>query len=401
MSKVLIIGAGGVGGVVVHKCAMLPDTFTEIMLASRTRSKCDAIAAQVKEMHGRTIQTAALDADDAKNTVALIKQFQPKLVINVALPYQDLAIMDGCLETGTHYLDTANYEPPDVAKFEYHWQWAYRERFAKAGLTAILGCGFDPGQTNIYCAWAAQQHFDEIDTIDIMDCNAGSHGKAFATNFNPEINIREITQRGRYFDKGEWKETDPLSVFTPFDFAQCGVKDMYLMYHEELESLAQNIKGVKRLRFWMTFGQEYLTHLRVLGNVGMTSIKPIIYEGREIVPLQFLKAVLPKPEELGENYTGKTNIGCWIEGRKDGKFKRYYIYNVCDHAACWKEVRSQAISYTTAVPAVLGAKLLLEGVWKKPGVWNVEEFDPAPFMAQIGGLGLPWVETYPDGPLPV
>lgn len=401
MSKVLIIGAGGVGGVVVHKCAMLPDTFTEIMLASRTRSKCDAIAAQVKEMHGRTIQTAALDADDAKNTVALIKQFQPKLVINVALPYQDLAIMDACLETGTHYLDTANYEPPDVAKFEYHWQWAYRERFAKAGLTAILGCGFDPGQTNIYCAWAAQQHFDEIDTIDIMDCNAGSHGKAFATNFNPEINIREITQRGRYFDKGEWKETDPLSVFTPFDFAQCGVKDMYLMYHEELESLAQNIKGVKRLRFWMTFGQEYLTHLRVLGNVGMTSIKPIIYEGREIVPLQFLKAVLPKPEELGENYTGKTNIGCWIEGRKDGKFKRYYIYNVCDHAACWKEVRSQAISYTTAVPAVLGAKLLLEGVWKKPGVWNVEEFDPAPFMAQIGGLGLPWVETYPDGPLPV
>lgn len=401
MSKVLIIGAGGVGGVVVHKCAMLPDTFTEIMLASRTRSKCDAIAAQVKEMHGRTIQTAALDADDAKNTVALIKQFQPKLVINVALPYQDLAIMDACLETGTHYLDTANYEPPDVAKFEYRWQWAYRERFAKAGLTAILGCGFDPGQTNIYCAWAAQQHFDEIDSIDIMDCNAGSHGKAFATNFNPEINIREITQRGRYFDKGEWKETDPLSVHTPFDFAQCGVKDMYLMYHEELESLAQNIKGVKRLRFWMTFGQEYLTHLRVLGNVGMTSIKPIMYEGREIVPLQFLKAVLPKPEELGENYTGKTNIGCWIEGRKDGKFKRYYIYNVCDHAACWKEVRSQAISYTTAVPAVLGAKLLLEGVWKKPGVWNVEEFDPAPFMAQIGGLGLPWVETYPDGPLPV
>jgi len=401
MSKVLIIGAGGVGGVVVHKCAMLPDTFTEIMLASRTRSKCDAIAAQVKEMHGRTIQTAALDADDAKNTVALIKQFQPKLVINVALPYQDLAIMDACLETGTHYLDTANYEPPDVAKFEYRWQWAYRERFAKAGLTAILGCGFDPGQTNIYCAWAAQQHFDEIDTIDIMDCNAGSHGKAFATNFNPEINIREITQRGRYFDKGEWKETDPLSVHTPFDFAQCGVKDMYLMYHEELESLAQNIKGVKRLRFWMTFGQEYLTHLRVLGNVGMTSIKPIMYEGREIVPLQFLKAVLPKPEELGENYTGKTNIGCWIEGRKDGKFKRYYIYNVCDHAACWKEVRSQAISYTTAVPAVLGAKLLLEGVWKKPGVWNVEEFDPAPFMAQIGGLGLPWVETYPAAPLPV
>lgn len=401
MSKVLIIGAGGVGGVVVHKCAMLPDTFTEIMLASRTRSKCDAIAAQVKEMHGRTIQTAALDADDPKNTVALIKQFQPKLVINVALPYQDLAIMDACLETGTHYLDTANYEPIDVAKFEYHWQWAYRERFEKAGLTAILGCGFDPGQTNIYCAWAAKQHFDEIHTIDIMDCNAGSHGKAFATNFNPEINIREITQRGKYWENGEWKETDPLSVFTPFPFAEAGTKDMYLMYHEELESLVQNIKGLKRIRFWMTFGQEYLTHLRVLGNVGMTSIKPILFEGKEIVPLQFLKAVLPKPEELGENYSGKTNIGCWIEGIKDGKFKRYYIYNVCDHAACWKEVRSQAISYTTAIPAVLGAKLLLDGVWRKPGVHNVEEFDPAPFMAQIGALGLPWVETYPDGPLPI
>lgn len=401
MSRVLIIGAGGVGGVVAHKCAMLPETFSEILLASRTKSRCDAIAKQIEEMHGRKIGTAALDADDPKNTVALIREFKPALVINVALPYQDLAIMDACLEAGVHYLDTANYEPPDVAKFEYHWQWAYRERFEKAGLTAILGCGFDPGQTNIYCAWAAKQHFDEIHTIDIMDCNAGSHGKAFATNFNPEINIREITQRGRYWENGQWKETDPLSVFTPFDFAEAGTRDMYLMYHEELESLVQNIKGLKRIRFWMTFGQQYLTHLRVLENVGMTSIKPVMYEGREIVPLQFLKAVLPKPEELGENYSGKTNIGCWIEGVKDGKFKRYYIYNVCDHAACWKEVRSQAISYTTAVPAVLGAKLLLEGVWKKPGVHNVEEFDPAPFMAQIGGLGLPWVETYPDQPLPI
>jgi saccharopine dehydrogenase (NAD+, L-lysine-forming) len=401
MSRVLIIGAGGVGGVVAHKCAMQPATFTEIMLASRTKSKCDAIAQQIEEMHGRRIQTAALDADDAKNTVALLKQFKPALVINVALPYQDLAIMDACLEAGVHYLDTANYEPIDEAKFEYSWQWAYRERFEKAGLTAILGCGFDPGQTNIYSAWAAKQHFDEIHTIDIMDCNAGSHGKAFATNFNPEINIREITQRGKYWENGEWKETDPLSVFTPYDFAECGVKDMYLMYHEELESLVQNIKGLKRIRFWMTFGQEYLTHLRVLGNVGMTSIKPIVYEGKEIVPLQFLKAVLPKPEELGENYSGKTNIGCWIEGVKDGKFKRYYIYNVCDHAACWKEVRSQAISYTTGVPASLGAKLLLDGVWKKPGVHNVEEMDPTPFMEQIGALGLPWVETYPDKPLPI
>jgi len=401
MSRVLIIGAGGVGAVVAHKCAQVKDTFTSIMLASRTKSKCDRIAAEVKELRGVDIQTAALDADDPKNTIALIEQFKPELIINVALPYQDLAIMDACLATGVHYLDTANYEPPDVAKFEYSWQWAYKERFEKAGLTAILGCGFDPGQTNIYCAWAQKHHFDEIHTVDIMDCNAGSHGKPFATNFNPEINIREITQRGRYWENGEWKETEPLSLSTPFDFAECGVKDMYLLYHEELESLVQNLKGLKRIRFWMTFGKPYLTHLEVLQNVGMTSITPIDYEGKQIVPLQFLKAVLPKPESLGENYTGKTNIGCWIEGIKDGQFKRYYIYNVCDHAACYREVRSQAISYTTAVPAMLGAKLLLEGHWKKPGVWNVEQLDPDLFMAQIGQYGLPWVETTPDGPLPI
>ncbi|TVR04576.1 MAG: saccharopine dehydrogenase family protein [Deltaproteobacteria bacterium] len=401
MSKVLIIGAGGVGGVVAHKCAQVPETFSEILLASRTKSKCDAIAAQVKEMQGRDIQTAQLDADDPKNTVALIREFKPELVINVALPYQDLAIMDACLETGVHYLDTANYEPPDVAKFEYHWQWAYRERFEKAGLTALLGCGFDPGQTNIYCAWAQKHHFDEIHTIDIMDCNAGDHGKAFATNFNPEINIREITQNGRYWENGEWKETKPLEIHTPFDFAEAGRKEMYLLYHEEMESLVENIPGLKRIRFWMTFGQPYITHLEVLQNVGMTSIEPIDYEGHQIVPLQFLKAVLPKPESLGENYTGKTNIGCWIEGLKDGQFKRYYIYNVCDHAECYREVRSQAISYTTGVPAMLGAKLLLEGVWKKPGVWNMEQLDPDPFMHQVGQYGLPWVETTPDGPLPL
>jgi saccharopine dehydrogenase (NAD+, L-lysine-forming) len=401
MSKVLIIGAGGVGGVVAHKCAQVPETFSEIMLASRTVSKCDAIAAQVRELQGREIKTAQLDADDPANTIRLIEEFRPEVVINVALPYQDLAIMDACLATGVHYLDTANYEPIDEAKFEYSWQWAYRERFEKAGLTAILGCGFDPGQTNIYCAWAQKHHFDSIRTIDIMDCNAGSHGKAFATNFNPEINIREITQRGRYWEKGEWKETDPLSVHTSFDFDQAGEKEMYLLYHEELESLVQNIRGLERIRFWMTFGQQYITHLEVLQNVGMTSIEPINYEGKEIVPLQFLKAVLPKPESLGENYTGKTNIGCWIEGTRDGQFKRYYVYNVCDHAECYREVRSQAISYTTGVPAMLGAKLLLEGKWKKPGVWNVEQFDPDPFMENIGKYGLPWVETYPDGPLPI
>jgi len=397
MAKVLIIGAGGVGGVATHKCAQVPEVFSEIVLASRTESKCKAIAGQID----RPIKTAQIDADQVPELVALLEREKPDLVINVALPYQDLTIMDACLEAGVDYLDTANYEPRDVAKFEYHWQWAYRERFEKAGLTAILGCGFDPGQTNIYCAWAAKQHFDEIHTIDIMDCNAGDHGRPFATNFNPEINIREITQRGRFWEEGEWKETDPLSLTTPFDFPECGVKDMYLMYHEELESLVQNIRGLKRIRFWMTFGQQYLTHLRVLENVGMTAIQPVLYEGREIVPLQFLKAVLPKPEELGENYAGKTNIGCWVEGVKDGQFRRYYIYNVCDHARCWQEVRSQAISYTTGVPATLGAKLLLDGVWRKPGVWNVEQFDPSPFMQQIGNLGLPWVETWPDEPLPI
>ncbi len=401
MARVLIIGAGGVGSVVTHKCAQAKGTFTEILLASRTEEKCKAIARDVKKLQKRSIKTAALDADNPRNTIKLIKAWQPELVINVALPYQDLAIMDACLATGTHYLDTANYEPKDKAKFEYKWQWAYKKKFEKAGLTAILGCGFDPGQTNIYCAWAQKHHFDEIHSVDIMDCNAGSHGKAFATNFNPEINIREITQRGKYWEDGQWKETDPLSVNTTFDFAECGVKDMYLMYHEELESLVKNLKGLKRIRFWMTFGQQYLTHLRVLENVGMTSIKPITYEGRQIVPLQFLKAVLPKPESLGENYSGKTNIGCWIEGVKDGKFKRYYIYNVCDHAACWKEVRSQAISYTTGVPAMLGAKLLLDGIWKRPGVWNVEQMDPDPFMADIGNWGLPWVETAPTKPLPI
>jgi len=401
MSRVLIIGAGGVGGVVVHKCAQAKETFSEILLASRTLSKCDRIAAEVRELQGVSIQTAALDADVPANTIALIERFKPELVINVALPYQDLAIMDACLATGVHYLDTANYEPIDEAKFEYSWQWAYQERFEKAGLTAILGCGFDPGQTNIYCAWAQKHHFDEIKTVDIMDCNAGSHGKPFATNFNPEINIREITQRGKFWEKGEWRETEPLSVHSPFDFAECGVKEMYLMYHEELESLVKHLNGLERIRFWMTFGKPYLMHLEVLQNVGMTSIKPILYEGKEIVPLQFLKAVLPKPESLGENYTGKTNIGCWIEGTKDGQFKRYYIYNVCDHADCYREVRSQAISYTTGVPAMLGAKLLLEGKWRKPGVWNVEQLDPDPFMAEIGKYGLPWVETTPDGPLPI
>lgn len=390
MSKVVIIGAGGVGGVVTHKCAMVPEVFEEIVLASRTLAKCDAIAAQVKEMHGRDIRTAAIDADDVAATTDFLRAEKPDLVINVALPYQDLALMDACLAAGIDYMDTANYEPPDEAKFEYKWQWAYRERFEKAGRMALLGSGFDPGVTNVFCAYAQEHLFDTIDTIDILDCNAGSHGHPFATNFNPEINIREITQHGRYWEEGEWKETDPLSVTWDFDFPEVGTYKAYLMYHEELESLAQNIRGLKRIRFWMTFGQEYLTHLRVLQNVGMTSIVPVFFEGHDIVPLKFLKAVLPDPSSLGERYEGKTCIGCLIEGTKGGKPKKVFIYNVCDHAVCYAEVRSQAISYTTGVPAMIGAKMILEGKWRKDGVWNMEQLDPEPFLEDLNRYGLPW-----------
>lgn len=386
MSKVLIIGAGGVGGVVTHKCAQLPEVFSEICLASRTLSRCENIAKQLS----RPIKTAKLDADNVSETVQLIREFQPKLVINVALPYQDLSIMDACLETGVDYLDTANYEPPDEAKFEYKWQWAYRERFEKRGIMALLGSGFDPGVTNVFCAHAQEELFDTIDTIDIVDCNAGSHGKAFATNFNPEINIREITQPGRYWEKGEWKTVDPLSVSQDFDFPEVGVRKAYLLYHEELESLAQNIRGLKRIRFWMTFGESYLTHLRVLENVGLTRIDPVMYEGREIVPIKFLKALLPDPASLAAGYTGKTSIGCIIAGTKDGKPRRVFIYNVCDHAESYREVQAQAVSYTTGVPAVVGARMILEKHWHKPGVYNMEEFPARPFLTELAKRGLPW-----------
>lgn len=387
MSKVLIIGAGGVGGVVTHKVAQMKDVFTDICLASRTESKCKAIAKQLK----RKIQTAQVDADKPQEVVRLIKKFDPDVLINVALPYQDLSIMEACLATGVDYLDTANYEPPNKAKFEYKWQWRQHKTFRDKGILAVLGCGFDPGVTNIFCAYARKHYFDEIHTVDIMDCNAGSHGKAFATNFNPEINIREITQRGRYWENGQWKETDPLSVHQTFNFPQVGPKEMYLMYHEELESLVKNIKGLKRIRFWMTFGEQYLTHLRVLENVGMTSIKPVMYEGKEIVPLKFLKAILPEPASLGANYKGKTNIGCMIEGVKNGKKRKIYIYNVCDHAECWKEVKAQAISYTTGVPAAIGARMIVTGTWCDAGVFNVEQFNPDPFMEELMVRGLPWV----------
>jgi len=390
MSKVLIIGAGGVGGVVTHKCADDKDTFSEIVLASRTLSRCEKIQTQVRELRGREIEIAQVDADDVAQTVALIKRVQPALVINVALPYQDLPLMDACLEAGVDYLDTANYEPPDEAKFEYKWQWDYQGRFESAGIMALLGSGFDPGVTNVFCAYAQKHLFDEIDYVDILDCNGGDHGRPFATNFNPEINIREITQRGRYWENGEWVEIDPMSQSRMFDFPEVGERKAYLLYHEELESLVKHIDGLKRIRFWMTFGDEYLTHLRVLQNVGMTRIDPIEYEGREIVPLQFLKALLPDPSTLGENYTGKTSIGCLIEGRKNGEPRKVFIYNVCDHEESWKEVRAQAVSYTTGVPTMVGAKMMLTKQWRGAGVFNVEQHDPDPFLEELAVRGLPW-----------
>jgi saccharopine dehydrogenase (NAD+, L-lysine-forming) len=392
MAKVMIIGAGGVGRVVTFKCAQASDVFTDILLASRTKDKCDKIAA---DLPGKPIQTARVDADNVPELSALIRQFNPDVVINVALPYQDLHIMDACLETGVDYLDTANYEPPDEARFCYQWQWDYHDRFRDRGIMALLGSGFDPGVTNVFCAWALKHHFDQIHELDIIDCNAGDHGRPFATNFNPEINIREITARGRYFEDGRWVETDPLSVSKTFDFPEgIGPKKIYLLYHEELESLARHLPGLKRARFWMTFSDNYLKHLEVLQNVGMTRIDPVMFEGREIVPLKFLKALLPDPGSLGPLTKGKTCIGCMIKGLKDGKEKTCYVYNICDHAACFREVGSQAISYTTGVPAMIGAMLMVTGVWKNAGVYNMEQFDPDPFMNALNRYGLPWTEVF-------
>jgi len=396
MGKALIIGCGGVAGVAIHKCCQNSDVFEEICIASRTKSKCDAIKAKLDG--GRTkISTAQVNADHVDELVALINQFNPDVVINLALPYQDLTIMDACLATKTHYVDTANYEPLDDAKFEYSWQWEYRERFEKAGITALLGSGFDPGVTGVFSAYALKHQFDEINYIDILDANAGDHGYPFATNFNPEINIREITAKGSYWENGHWVETEPMEIKREYNFPEIGMKDMYLLHHEELESLALNITGIRRIRFFMTFGQSYLTHLKCLENVGMTSIEPIDFNGQMIVPLQFLKAVLPDPASLGPRTKGKTNIGCIFQGMKDGKPKTYYIYNVCDHQACYREVGSQAISYTTGVPAMIGAMLVMNGTWQRPGVHNIEEFDPDPFMAALNKWGLPWQESFtPD-----
>lgn len=389
MAKVLIIGAGGVGHVVTHKCSRLPDVFTEICLASRTLEKCKKIASNLP----REIQTAEVNADNVPELIALMRQYEPDIVINVALPYQDLHIMDACLEVGVDYLDTANYEPLDEARFCYKWQWDYMERFKERGIMALLGSGFDPGVTNVFCAWALKKHFDEIHEIDIIDCNDGDHGHPFATNFNPEINIREVSAKGRYFKENSWIETEPLSVAKTFDFpGGIGPKKIYLMYHEELESLVKHIPGIKRAQFWMTFSDNYLKYLDVLKNTGMTRIDPVMYEGRKIIPLQFLKTLLPDPASLGAVTKGRTCIGCLIKGIKDNKKKSCYIYNICDHEQCYKEVKSQAISYTTGVPAMIGAMMMVKNIWQGTGVFNMEEFDPAPFMDALNKYGLPWTE---------
>ncbi len=387
MSKVIIIGAGGVGGVVAHKCAQLDSVFTDILLASRTEARCKAIAAQI----ARPIRTAQVDADNVGELAALLRREQPELVINVALPYQDLSIMDACLAAGVNYLDTANYEPPDTARFEYKWQWAYQDSFQRAGLTALLGSGFDPGATNVFTTYLARHYFDEVEYLDIIDVNGGDHGYPFATNFNPEINIREVSAECRHWEHGEFVTTPPMSKMARFECPEeVGSYNIYRMYHEELESLSRHFPTLKRAQFWMSFGDSYLKHLEVLENVGMTGIEPVEYQGQKIVPIQFLASLLPDPSTLGPRTRGKTCIGCIVRGKKDGRERVMYLYNICDHEAAYAEVKSQAISYTTGVPAVIGAKMILEGRWRRPGVWNVEQYDPDPFMEDMNRYGLPW-----------
>ncbi len=391
MSTVLIIGAGGVGQVVTHKCAQVPEVFTRIVLASRTLSKCQAIAEQVRSQYDIKIDTAQVDADSVSELVTLLQTVKPELVINVALPYQDLTIMDACLAYGVHYLDTANYEPLDTAKFEYRWQWDYQTKFTNAGLMALLGSGFDPGATNVFTAYLAKHYFDEIHSLDIIDVNGGDHGYPFATNFNPEINIREVSAECRHWENGEFVTTPALSLKQSFTCPDnVGTYNIYRMYHEELESLCKHYPSLEKAQFWMSFGDSYLKHLEVLENVGMTGIEPIDYQGLQIVPIQFLKQLLPDPASLGPKTTGKTCIGCYVQGVKDGKQKSAYIYNIKDHQDCYREVQSQAISYTTGVPAMIGAKMMLQKTWMKPGVWNMEQMDPDPFLADMQIYGLPW-----------
>lgn len=413
MGKVLVIGCGGVANVAIQKCCMNSEVFTEICIASRTKAKCDALKEKLSGKTATKITTEQVDADNVDELIALIRRVQPDLVMNIALPYQDLTIMDACLACKVNYMDTANYEPEDTADpawraiyekrcreagfsayFDYSWQWAYQEKFKTAGLTALLGSGFDPGVTSVFCAYAKKHYFDEIDEIDILDCNGGDHGYPFATNFNPEINLREVSAPGSYWENGHWVETEPMEIKRGYVFDEVGPKDMYLLHHEEIESLAKHIPEAKRIRFFMTFGQSYLTHMKCLENVGMLSTTPILFEGHEIVPIQFLKALLPDPASLGPRTKGKTNIGCIIKGKKDGKERTYYVYNVCDHEACYAEVGSQAVAYTTGVPAMIGAKLLLTGAWSGTGVFNLEAFDPDPFMAELNSQGLPWKENF-------
>ena len=418
MSRLLIIGCGGVASVAIHKCCQNSDVFTDICIASRTVSKCDALKAELEGKTKTNITTAQIDAMDVSALTQLIKGYAPDAVLNVALPYQDLAIMDACLAAGVSYIDTANYECEDTddpawravyekrckelgfsAYFDYSWQWAYQEKYKEAGITALLGTGFDPGVTGVFSAYALKHYFDEIHTIDILDCNGGDHGYPFATNFNPEINLREVSAPGSYWEDGRWIEVEPMSIKREYDFAQVGVKDMYLLHHEEIESLAKNIPGIKRIRFFMTFGQSYLTHMKCLENVGMLSTEPVEFEGQKIVPIQFLRTLLPDPASLGPRTVGKTNIGCIFTGIKDGKEKSVYIYNVCDHQESYREVGSQAVAYTTGVPAMIGAMMVVTGVWKKPGVFNVEEFDPDPYMDALNKWGLPWIVD--ENPVPV
>lgn len=386
MDSVLIIGAGAAGSVTAQKCAMNRDVFKKVHLASRRLESCEKVAKQCKT----PIEISQVDADKVDEVVALIERVKPDLLINMALPYQDLPIMDACLKTGVHYMDTANYEPRDVAKFEYSWQWAYQDRYKDKGIMAVLGCGFDPGVSNIFCAYAQEHLFDTIDTIDIIDCNDGSHGKSFATNFNPEINLREVTQRGKYWKDGKWIDIDPLSISCMIDYPEVGQRKSYLIYHEEEESLVQNIKGLKQIRFWMTFSDNYIKHLDVLQSVGMTRIDPVMYKGTPVIPMEFLKELLPPPSSLGENYTGRTSIGCIIDGTKDGKRKTVLIYNVCDHAQCYKETGAQAVSYTTGVPPVVGGMMVFKGAWEGRGVFNVEQLPSKPFLDELGKQGLPW-----------
>ena len=413
MARVLIIGCGAVASVAIHKCCSCSEVFEEICIASRHRENCEKLAEQLRPNTKTVITTARVDADNVSDVEALIKEYKPDLVMNIALPYQDLSIMEACLACGVNYMDTANYEPENTddpawreiyekrckeegfsAYFDYSWQWAYKKKFEEAGLTALLGSGFDPGVTQAYCAYALKHQFDQIDEIDILDCNGGDHGYAFATNFNPEINLREVSAPGSYWENGHWVEVPAMSIKREYDFEQIGHKDMYLLHHEEIESLAKNIPGVKRIRFFMTFGQSYLDHMRCLEDVGMLSTTSVEFEGHEIVPIQFLKKLLPDPATLGPRTKGKTNIGCIFKGTKDGKPKTYYLFNICDHQECYAEVGSQAVAYTTGVPAMCGAMMLLTGKWNKPGVYTVEEFDPDPFMEALNKYGLPWQENF-------